>query len=60
VGTSSIVANKIQENLIIKVMDDGLGEASRLGTGNGERTGIGLKNIDRRLRECMAIQPESN
>lgn len=50
-GTLSIVANKIQENLVIKVIDDGLGKPSRADSNNGEHPGIGLKNIDQRLQE---------
>jgi Histidine kinase len=50
-GLVSIVARKDRENLIVKVSDDGLGKPSRSGSENGDNVGIGLNNIDRRLRE---------
>jgi hypothetical protein len=50
-GTLSIVADRDQKNLIVKVVDDGLGKTSRSGSDNGDHIGIGLKNIDQRLRE---------
>lgn len=50
-GTVSIVAGRDQGKLIVEVADDGLGKPSRSPSGNGDHVGIGLKNIDRRLRE---------
>jgi two-component system, LytTR family, sensor kinase len=48
-GVVSIVATKEHDRLIVKVTDDGLGIQLRREAQNGR--GIGLKNIDRRLRE---------
>ena len=48
-GVVSIIAKRERENLIIKVTDNGLGKQLRRNGQNG--SGIGLKNIDQRLRE---------
>ena len=50
-GKLSIIADRDQETLIIRIADDGLGKPSRSGSENGDHVGIGLKNIDQRLRE---------
>ena len=50
-GTVSIAADRDQDNLTVMVVDDGLGKSSRSGSENGDHIGIGLKNIDQRLRE---------
>ncbi|HLN98809.1 MAG TPA: histidine kinase [Pyrinomonadaceae bacterium] len=50
-GTLTIVAGKDHETLVVTVADDGLGKPSRSGSENGDHIGIGLKNINQRLRE---------
>jgi two-component system, LytTR family, sensor kinase len=50
-GMVSILAQRDDRNLILKVVDDGLGKQLRPGAQNGEHAGIGLSNIDRRLKE---------
>jgi LytS/YehU family sensor histidine kinase len=48
-GRISIIAKRDGPNLIVEVTDDGLGKQLRCEAQNG--SGIGLKNIDQRLRE---------
>ena len=48
-GRITIEADKHQDNLIVRVTDDGMGNQSR--GGDGGNRGIGLTNIDKRLRE---------
>ena len=50
-GLISIEAQKKQDKLLISVKDDGLGKQSRDGANNDGSRGIGLTNIDKRLRE---------
>jgi Histidine kinase len=50
-GLLSIEAHKTQDKLLISVKDDGLGKQSRDGANNDGSRGIGLTNIDKRLRE---------
>jgi LytS/YehU family sensor histidine kinase len=50
-GLVSIEVHKIQAKLFISVKDDGLGKQSRDGAVNGGGHGIGLTNIDKRLKE---------
>lgn len=50
-GALAIVANRDRDGLIITVVDNGLGKSSRSSPENGNHAGIGLKNIDQRLRE---------
>ena len=50
-GTVTIVADRNHDRLVVEVADDGLGQSARDGSGNGDHLGIGLKNIDQRLRE---------
>lgn len=49
-GTVTIVAHRNRDRLVVEVVDDGLGQSSRDGPGSSDHTGIGLKNIDQRLR----------
>jgi hypothetical protein len=50
-GLVSIEAHKTQDDLLITVKDDGLGKQLRDGAHNDGSRGIGLTNIDKRLRE---------
>jgi hypothetical protein len=50
-GLVSIQAHRTQESLLISVNDDGLGIKSRGHSNDVGGRGIGLTNIDRRLRE---------
>jgi two-component system, LytTR family, sensor kinase len=50
-GLVSIEAHRTQDKLLISVKDDGLGKQPRDGVSNDGGGGIGLTNIDKRLRE---------
>jgi sensor histidine kinase YesM len=50
-GTLTVAAERSVEHLTITVTDDGLGEQARSNTSNGDRIGIGLKNISQRLAD---------
>ncbi len=50
-GLVSINGHKTQGKLVISVTDDGMGKQSRGAANNGGSHGIGLTNIDKRLRE---------
>jgi two-component system sensor histidine kinase AlgZ len=52
-GNVTIVADRDRDILVVEVVDDGLGQSSRDGSGKGDHIGIGLKNIDQRLRELF-------
>ncbi len=50
-GRVGIEAHKDSNNLIVTVTDDGLGNQSRNGSKDEDGRGIGLSNVDKRLRE---------
>jgi LytS/YehU family sensor histidine kinase len=56
-GTLTVVAERNGEHLTITVADDGLGEQARSSTSNGDRIGIGLKNISQRLTDLYGDPP---
>lgn len=65
-GRLTIEADKNENNLIVRVTDDGLGNQSLAGATKGGTRGIGLTNIDKRLRELygaagslQVVWPES-